>query len=184
MAQTDEDARERLRQRLKALAMISGKEMRLASGRTSDIYFDMKIPMLEPEAISLIADAIVAVLAEQRAQYVGGLELGAVPLVSAVVCKSYPAHPVKGFLVRKTVKQHGTQKKIEGNFDPHAKIVLLDDVTTTGGSVIEALAAVRGRGGTVQTVVTIVDREEGASENLAREGVSLRALFRKRDFAA
>jgi orotate phosphoribosyltransferase len=54
-----------------------------------------------------------------------------------VVCKSYPAHPVKGFLVRKTVKEHGTQKKIEGNFDPAGSIVLLDDVTTTGGSVIE-----------------------------------------------
>lgn len=172
-----EDRRVRLFQRLRDLAMISGRPVKLASGRTSDIYFDMKMAMFDPETINLIADELIAVLDKGGAEYIGGLEMGAVPIISAVVCRSYPARPVKGFFVRKTVKEHGTQKKIEGHFDAQARIVLLDDVTTSGGSVLEAVRAVRDRGGSVTTVLTIVDREEGARQNLAQEGIQLRALF-------
>ncbi len=174
--------RARLLARLRELAMISGGAIRLASGRTSDIYFDMKMPMFDAETIDLIAGALLDHLAEEGADAIGGLEMGAVPLVAAVVCKSWPERPLKGFFVRKTVKEHGTQKKIEGHFDPEGTIVLLDDVTTTGGSVLTAVRAVRGRGATVKTVLTIVDREEGAAENLAREGLRLRALFTRADF--
>ena len=174
--------RARLLARLHDLAMISGGTIKLASGRTSDIYFDMKMPMFDAETINLIADEIIERLNEERAEYIGGLEMGAVPLVAAIVCRSWPEHPVKGFFVRKAVKEHGTQKKIEGHFDPNRTIVLLDDVTTTGGSVLEAVRAVRERNATVKTVLTIVDREEGAAENLAAAGIRLRALFTRADF--
>ena len=180
----DEDRRLRLLDRLRDLAMISGKPMKLASGRTSDFYFDMKMPMFDPETINLIALEILDLLAEEGAEYVGGLEMGAVPLVGAVVCRSWPERPVKGFFVRKSVKEHGTQKKIEGHFDPTGKIVLLDDVTTSGGSVLDAVRAVRERGGAVTTALTIVDRDEGAAQNLAQEGLRLRALFTRADFRA
>jgi len=178
------DQRERLKVLLRELAMISGREMKLASGRTSDIYFDMKMAMFHPEALALIADAVLAVLAAEKATAIGGLELGAVPIVSAVVCRSHPDQSVKGFLVRKTVKEHGTQKKIEGHFDPAAPVIILDDVTTTGGSTLEAVRAVRTAGGAVTACLTIVDREEGAVANLAAEGLNLRALFTKADFRA
>lgn len=179
-----EDRRARLLQRLRDLAMIAGRPVTLASGRTSDIYFDMKMPMFDPETINLIADELIDVLVAEDAESIGGLEMGAVPIISAVVCKSFPARPIKGFFVRKTVKEHGTQKKVEGNFDKRAKIVLLDDVTTSGGSVLDAVDAVRKEGGTVTTVLTVVDREEGAEENLQQHGIRLRALFSKAHFCS
>jgi orotate phosphoribosyltransferase len=175
--------RDRLLALLHAQALISGRQTRLASGRTSALYFDMKVPMFEPEAINLIAEEILAVLRHLGANSIGGLELGAVPIISAVVCRSFPDYPVTGFLVRKSVKEYGTQKKIEGNFDAGARIVMLDDVTTTGGSVLDAVRVVRAAGGTVERVVTIVDREEGAAANLAAEGLALHALFTKSDFS-
>ncbi len=156
--------------------------MRLASGRTSDIYFDMKMAMFDPETMGLIADAILEVLRQRGAAQIGGLEMGAVPIIGAVVCRSFPDYPVNGFFVRKTVKAHGTSKKIEGYFDPAATTVLLEDVTTTGGSVLDALQAVREAGGAAATVLTVVDREEGAGANLAKEGVELLSLFTKSDF--
>lgn len=177
-------ARERLCDHLRKLAMVSGREMRLASGRTSDIYFDMKMAMFDPEAINLIAESILREVKARHARQVGGLEMGAVPVVSAVVCKSFPSYPVRGFFVRKMVKEHGTQKRIEGCFDPGEATILLDDVTTTGGSVLKAVEAVRGEGARVQHVVTVVDREEGARDALAAAGVELIALYTKSDFRA
>ncbi|MGZ8995724.1 MAG: orotate phosphoribosyltransferase, partial [Rhodospirillales bacterium] len=109
-------------------------------------------------------------------------EMGAVPIVGAVACRSFPSHPVRGFFVRKTVKAHGTQKRIEGCFEPNATTLLLEDVTTTGGSVLEALAAVREAGGDAKVVLTVVDREEGARDALAEAGVELIALYTKSDF--
>src|SRR5574338_1133359 len=84
-----ENRRVRLLGRLRELAMISGQAIRLASGRTSTVYFDMKMPMFDAETINLIADALIDRLNEERAEYVGGLEMGAVPLVAAVVCRSW-----------------------------------------------------------------------------------------------
>jgi orotate phosphoribosyltransferase len=174
--------RQRLLALLRRKAMIAGREMRLASGRTSDVYFDMKPAMLDPEGIDLIADSVLDLLDDENVELIGGLEMGAVPIIGAVAGKSVHRRPVAGFFVRKTVKEHGTQKKIEGNFDPAKPIALLEDVTTTGGSVLQAARAVRAQGGTVALVLTIVDREEGAAAALASEGIRLRALFTRSDF--
>lgn len=180
----DAGSRARLLDRLRRLAMVSGKEMRLASGRSSTIYFDMKMAMFDPETMSLIADAILDVARARGAAQVGGLEMGAVPIIGAVACRSFPNHPVRGFFVRKAVKAHGTQKRIEGCFEPDAPTLLLEDVTTTGGSVLDALAAVREAGGDAGAVLTVVDREEGARDALAAAGVELIALYTKSDFGA
>lgn len=180
---TDGDGN-RLLTRLREKALVTGREMRLASGRSSDIYFDMKMAMFDPETINLIADAVIHELNKYNASQIGGLEMGAVPIIAAVVCKSYPSHPVRGFIVRKTVKSHGTQKKLEGTFHRADTTVLLDDVTTTGGSVLEAVQAVHAAGGSVAAVITVVDREEGASEALQRVGIPFISLYTKSDFRA
>jgi orotate phosphoribosyltransferase len=83
--------------------------------------------------------------------------------------------------LRKEKKGHGTDKKIDGNFRPNSNVVLLEDVTTRGGSVMEAVNAVRARGATVTKIITIVDRLEGATENLRKEGIELVAVFTVRD---
>ena len=109
--------------------------------------------------------------------------MGAIPIVNSVVQRSYDRKPIPGFFVRKESKQRGTQKLIEGNLTPASSVVLVEDVTTTGGSVLRAVEAVRDLGCTVTKVVTVVDRLEGASENLSKHGIELVALFTRDDFS-
>jgi orotate phosphoribosyltransferase len=95
--------------------------------------------------------------------------------------RSWADRPIDGFVVRKEKKGHGTDRKIDGNFRPNSKVVLFEDVTTRGGSVMEAVHAVRARGATVTKIITIVDRLEGATENLQKEGIELVPVFTIRD---
>ena len=176
--------RERLRQILHDQALIRGRAMTLASGRVSDIYFNVKRPLFDPEAASLIAEEIIDLLRNETVDAVGGLAMGAVPIVAAVCAKSFPANPLRGFFVRKDIKEHGTQSLIEGQFASGARVVLLEDVTTTGGSTLHAATTVRRAGGRVATAITVIDRLEGARENLAAEGIDLIALFTSDDFRA
>lgn len=172
----------RLRQILHDQAIIRGQPMTLSSGRVSNIYFNVKRPLFDPEAISLIADEIIELLRNETVDAVGGMAMGAVPIVAAVCAKSFPARPLRGFFVRKDVKGYGTQSLIEGRFDNGGQIVLLEDVTTTGASTLQAAATVREAGGQVAKAITVVDRLEGARENLAAEGITLIALFTSDDF--
>lgn len=156
--------------------------MTLSSGRVSDIYFNVKRPLFDPEAASLIAEEIIELLRNETVDAVGGMAMGAVPIVAAVCAKSFPANPLPGFFVRKDAKGYGTQSLIEGRFDNGGQIVLLEDVTTTGASTLQAAATVREAGGQVTKAITVVDRLEGARENLAAEGIALIALFTSDDF--
>jgi orotate phosphoribosyltransferase len=109
--------------------------------------------------------------------------MGAVPIVSVVSARSYYTdHRIPAFFVRKELKGHGTNKLIEGYLKPGTKVMFVDDVTTTGGSVMRAIQAARNIGCHVDKVITVVDRLEGAKENLAREGIELIPLFTRRDF--
>jgi orotate phosphoribosyltransferase len=158
--------------------LTEGGPFKLASGGTSDYYLDMKPTMFSPEGINLIADIVYGMLREDRGvEAVGGLELGAVPIANAVSMRSFSERPIDAFVVRKEKKDHGTAKKIDGNFRANSNVVLFEDVTTRGGSVMEAVHAVRARGATVGKIITIVDRLEGAAENLAKEGIALEAVF-------
>jgi orotate phosphoribosyltransferase len=181
--------RERLFEIIRRLSFRQGGEFKLASGRTSTIYFNLKPAMLDPEGARLIGSALAARAAELGADYVGGLEMGAVPLVSATAAMSaVNGHAVRAVFVRKAVKEHGTKSLIEGLAEGASlagkRVVVLEDVTTTGGSALKAIAALRGAGGEVRDVVTIVDREEGAAEAFSREKVTVHPLFRKSNFAA
>jgi orotate phosphoribosyltransferase len=180
----DHDKRERLRQIIKARSLLTGAEFKLASGGQSGFFFDMKKTMFHPEGASLIADLIIEAIANDRdVGFIGGLAMGAVPIVAVVALRSYPDRPISGFFVRKEVKDHGTKKLVDGCLEPGSKVILLEDVTTTGGSVMKAVRAVRDMGCTVEKIVTIVDRLEGAAANLQKEGLELVPIFTARDFA-
>jgi len=178
-----EEKRRRLLAIIKEKSFLTeGGPFKLASGGMSDFYLDMKPTTFSPEGLNLIADILYDMLREDHSvDAVGGLELGALPIINAVSMRSWSDRPIDGFIVRKEKKGHGTDKKIDGNFRPDSNVVLFEDVTTRGGSVMEAVNAVRSRGATVSKIITIVDRLEGATENLRKEGIELVAVFTIRD---
>lgn len=182
-SETHPNPRERLRRIIEAKSLMRGGEFTLASGRQSSFFFNMKQTMLDPEGADLLADAVLDVLEREGARNVGGLEMGAVPLVAAVCVKSHGRYPVNAFYVRKQQKDHGARQRIDGHLDPEADTIVVEDVTTTGGSALQAVEAVRERGARVATVLTIVDRLEGARETLKAHGLELVALYTREDFA-
>lgn len=155
----------------------------LASGKESDFYFDMKPAMLDPDGADLIADLILQELQGVTADAVGGLEMGAVPLIAPVAMKS-PAHGryLPGFFVRKAVKDHGTQNRVDGNDIKGKSVVILEDVTTTGASAMDAVKAVEAAGAQVTLVISILDRGEGAAALYAEAGVPFKSLFKAEEF--
>ncbi|MBZ8133625.1 orotate phosphoribosyltransferase [Afifella sp. IM 167] len=165
-----------------------GGEFTLASGRKSSVYFNLKPTMLDPQGARLIGLAAAETAAGLGADAVGGLAMGAVPLVAATAAMSAIANkPVPAIFIRKEAKGHGTQSQIEGLAEGEKlfgrKILVVEDVTTTGGSAMIAIEALRSAGATVTDVLTIVDRQEGAEAAFAKAGVTLHALFCKSDFA-
>jgi orotate phosphoribosyltransferase len=166
---------------IKQRSFLKGR-FKLASGAMSDYYLDMKPTTFDPEGINLIAELIYVMLkGEHEISSIGGLELGAVPIITAVCARSWPEHPINGFVVRKEKKGHGTDKQIDGNFKPNSTVALFDDVTTKGGSVMQAVRAVRDQGATVKKIITVVDRLEGATANLQKEGIELVPIFTTAD---
>jgi orotate phosphoribosyltransferase len=171
----------RLLEIIKHKSLLKG-EFKLVSGGTSNYYLDMKPTTFDPEGAALVADIVFQMLKDDvDVVAIGGLELGAVPIIAAVCARSARERPVNGFVVRKEKKGHGTNQKIDGNFTPNTTVILFDDVTTKGGSVLQAVRAVREQGATVKRVITLVDRLEGAAENLKREGLELQPLYTARE---
>jgi orotate phosphoribosyltransferase len=187
MADNTARARERLIAVIKARSFQSGKEITLASGRTSTYYFNMKPTMLDAEGAHLIATLILDAIKDLNADLIGGLEMGAVPLASAVAAASHGAgKPINAFFVRKQAKEHGTKSLIEGLPAGETlggkRVVIVEDVTTTGGSAIKAAEMVRAEGAEVVGVVTVVDRQEGAGEAFAAAGLKLTPILTLADF--
>ncbi|MBM3542988.1 MAG: orotate phosphoribosyltransferase [Alphaproteobacteria bacterium] len=176
------ELRNRLFDILKQRAFRRGRIV-LASGKESDYYFDMKPAMLDPEGAALLAELILQELQEVKADCVGGIEMGAVPLIAPVAMRSPDfGRYLSGFFVRKTVKDHGTKKRVDGADITGRPVVILEDVTTTGGSSLDAVTAVRDAGATVVLVLSILDRGEGAAELYAKAGVPFKSLFRAEEF--
>jgi orotate phosphoribosyltransferase len=145
----------------------------------------MKPSMFDPEGAELLAELIFARIAETGADIVGGLEMGAVPLITPISIASRRAgRPMPGFFVRKTVKDHGTRKLVEGLSDVKGKrVVIVEDVTTTtGGSAMKAVEALAAAGATVTLVISILDREEGAEKLYADAGIPFASLFKASEF--
>ena len=176
-----------LREIIKHRSFSQGDQVTLSSGRSSTFYFNMKPTMMDPEGAWLISELILDAIDGMGVDYVGGLEMGAVPIASSVTAVSYEReNPVRAFFIRKKTKEHGTQKLIEGLTDDESldgkTVVIVEDVTTTGGSSLLAVEAVRAQGAIVACVLTIVDREEGAMETFHSAGVPFTALLNASDF--
>ena len=130
-----------------------------------------------------MAEIILIELQGVKADFIGGLEMGAVPLISPVAMTSLEyARRLKGFFIRKAAKDHGTKKLIEGESIADRRVIILDDVTTSGGSAMEAVYEARNAGATVVLVLSIVDREEGAGKFFQDQGVEFKSLFRASEF--
>jgi len=158
-------------------ALLHG-EFTLASGRKSDHYFEGKRLTLYPEGAYLIGKEIFERLSNIDVDSIGGLVLGAFPIITAVALVSHEeGKPIPSFIVREQPKEHGTRKKIEGHFIKGSKVAIVDDVITTGGSVLKAIKAVEEEGCEVVKVIVIVDRHEGGSELLRREGYDFEAII-------
>jgi len=176
------ELRNKLFMLLKERAFKRGKVV-LASGRESDFYFDMKPAMLDPDGAGLMAELILQEIQDVKADCVGGLEMGAVPLIAPVAMRSLDfGRRLPGFFVRKTVKDHGTKKRVDGNDITGKSVVILEDVTTTGGSAMDAVKAVTEAGAKVALVISILDRGEGAADLYAKAGIPFKSLFRAEEF--
>ncbi len=177
------------RARLKELLLkfsYQKKQVTLASGRVSDFYFDGKQTTLHPEGAALVGELLYEVILAEfpEAQAVGGPTLGADPIATAVSLISFQqGHPIFAFIVRKEAKGHGTMNWIEGaaHLQGGMKVVLVEDVITTGGSILKACRQVVDAGLHPQGVLVIVDREEGGREALEAEGLKVVSLFKKRE---
>jgi orotate phosphoribosyltransferase len=134
---------------------------KLVSGGVSNFYFNCKPTMLDPEGKELIGRLIFSAIRDLQVAGIGGLELGSVPISSAVsLISQLEGQPIKEFIVRKEKKDHGIPAKVEGEWVAGEKVVVVDDVITTGGSTIKAIEAVQKLGLEVAKVVVLVDREE------------------------
>ena len=150
----------------------------LSSGKKSDHYYDGKQLTLHPEGAYLVGEEILDRLAGANIAAIGGLAIGAVPIVTAVAVVSHlKGKPVPSFMVRDEAKAHGTRKRIEGQFKRDSRVAIIDDVITTGDSVYKAIEAVRAEGCQVVKVIAIVDRQEGGSDRLKKEGYDFEAII-------
>lgn len=165
------------------------RRVKLASGKESDFYIDCKRVTLDAEGSALLGRELLARIRRETpdAKAVGGPTLGADPISTAVSLTSFlQGNPIPAYIVRKEPKGHGTGQWIEGteNIPKGATVVLVEDVVTSGGSSLKAIVHVREAGYVVNDVYVLVDRDEGGRENLAKEGVTLHALYHRKDFVS
>ena len=184
MMQTNRDW---LRRILDEKSLIVGKDMTLSTGLSSSFYFDCKKTTLNGEGLALLADVFLEEIDKfpERPSAIGGLTIGADFMVAAVVMRAHQiGHPtINGSIVRKEPKQHGTRSHIENEMPRGTKIVVVDDVITTGGSTAKACKQFIENGYEIVGIVALVDREAGGAENLKRKyGCDLYSIFRKGDF--
>jgi orotate phosphoribosyltransferase len=157
----------------------------LASGKESDFYLDLRQTLMRPRGVALAGELVLERLRRGPAvDAVGGMAVGAVPLVAAVLAAAAvhdPGSKLVGFFVRKETKAHGLGKRIEGGFQSGQSVALVEDTVTTGGSTLDAVAAVEAEGGKVARVICLVDRGEGAAAAFASRGLALESLFTRAD---
>ena len=174
--------------RTKLLELIRKKALRrgrfvLSSGRISNYYLDGRLITLTSEGAYLVARIILDLIKSKKITAIGGPSLGADPIVGAVITLALrKKRRLSGFIVRKSKKEHGRQRLIEGPpLRKGSRVILVDDVATTGNSLVQAKEILEQEGIFVDSAIVLVDRQEGARENLARVGCRLTPIFKKRD---
>jgi len=173
-------ARDRLQQLFRERALQFG-DFTLASGKKSSYYVNSKKVLFHAEAITLLGELLYEATADLTFQAMGGMEVGAIPMAAAALTAFHRhGRELEGFFVRKKPKDHGSQQLVEGQVTAGDAVVVIDDVLTTGGSVVQAIQAVEAVGAKVLRVVCIGDRLQGAAEAL--KGYDFRPIFTVRDF--
>jgi len=174
----DTEGTRRLREiAYEAGAFLTG-EFTLTSGRKSNYYIDGKRITLSPEGAYLVGKAIFDELVKTGVDAVGGVATGAYPMVTSVALVSQlEGKAIPAFIVREVAKEHGTMRQIEGHLKEGSRVAIVDDVLTTGGSVLKAIEAVEEAKCRVVKVMVLVDRREGGSDRLKQEGYDFTALL-------
>jgi len=154
----------------------------LSSGKKSNLYIDCKKTTLTPRGLYLIKNVFFEKIAKLEIDGIGGLTLGADPIAIAVASISEErGHPIDAFVVRKEPKKHGSKRNIEGNLEKGGRVIIVDDVVTTGKSTVEAIQKAREDGLKVVKALVLVDRQEGGEENIRKENIDFEALITKKD---
>lgn len=170
----DAEKKARLAELVKELAVVHGK-VTLSSGKEADYYVDLRRATLHHEASRLIGALLRELTADWDFAAVGGLTLGADPVATSIMHAD--GRDIDAFVVRKEAKKHGMQRRIEGTDVEGKKVLVVEDTTTTGTSPLTAVAALREAGAEVVGVATVVDRETGAGDVIAAEGLEYRSLL-------
>lgn len=172
------EPRDRLAALVRELAVVHGR-VTLSSGAQADYYVDLRRATLHHEAAPLIGRLVRELTSDWSYQAVGGLTLGADPVAAAVL--HAPGPPVDAFVVRTATKPHGMQRRIEGPSVTGRRVLTVEDTSTTGASVLTAMAALREAGADVVGVATVVDRDTGAREAIEAAGLPYRAVLSMTD---
>jgi orotate phosphoribosyltransferase len=173
--------RDSLRRMLLERSMRFG-EFVLSSGATSNYYIDVRKTSLHPQGLQWISRLFWTVLEPEGITAIGGLTMGADPLVAGLMLHSVQAgRPLDGFLVRRSAKDHGTRGQVEGNLAGHKRVAILDDVITSGESALVAAEAAESYKAQVVRIVTVVDRNQGAAQVFQQRGYPFTALFTVND---
>jgi orotate phosphoribosyltransferase len=172
------EARERLKQIIREESLRYG-DFLLASGAKSHYYLDLRRTTTHPAGAALAAICFLDRIAGLGLDAIGGPTLGADPIIGAVAALSeLRGTPIRTFIVRSTIKNHGTRRLTEGHLEPGWRVAILDDVVTKAGSILRGVEAVRAAGARIELALCIVDREEGGCEALAAQGLALEPIFR------
>ena len=161
-------------------ALLFG-EFTLSSGKKSDYYFDSKKLTLDPAGAQFVATQLVDHLDSEGIRYVGGVAYGAIPIVSHIVMLTglRKDRPIRAFYHRKDSKEHGTGASAEGQFPPGGEpVAIVEDVVTTGGSLLQSIRNAEASGYNVTHALTLVDRDEGGREAIEAAGYEFWSLFR------
>ena len=181
--------KEQLRALLQRKSIYRG-EFTLASGAKSDFYVDARLTTLDPRGACLIGEVGWELVKEtasklgKQVNAIGGLTMGADPVALSIGIAAQrrdSSSPLQVFTVRKTAKEYGRQKRIEGNFSSGDSVVVVDDVITTGGSTLQAIDAIEEAGGHIAFVIVLVEREEGGRTNIEKRGYKVVPIFTRAD---
>jgi len=174
--------KDELRDLVSKKALLTG-DFVLSSGAKSSFYIDLRRVSLSAEGVSMIAELVLDVLESgPPVEMIGGPTIGSDPIVGAVAALSHGrGNPIDAFLVRKASKGHGTRSKIEGPSVEGKTVAVIDDVGTTGGSLLTALEAAKEGGANVVRAIVVLDRGEGATESVRKFGLDLECLLTLKD---